>query len=134
MIDLTAAINNAFTNIDRFDVQLWYDVLRKFVADEKLTFCWDEDDDLWINIDQGKTKVIMVSRAFPFLFVMKNFENYLDLVGYCDNDFIKVVITSWLDEDYKINLDGLVSGSITWNTNVVDTNKFSINDFFYATH
>lgn len=134
MIDLTDMINNAFTSIDRFDVQLWNDALNKFVTDQTLTFIWNEDEDLWINIAQGGDKVVMVSREFPFLFVDEKFDRYLDLTGYYNDDFIKVVITNWEGEYYKINIDRLVKGRINWHSSVVDPNGFSINDLFYATH
>jgi len=133
MIDITSYLNEAFLKGRFFDKENWLLSINKYVTNKKYQFLWDEEEDLWIEIGDDTNRIAMIARAFPFMFVID--QKILSEYSSCySGDFVGLVISSWDLPEYRIYLNSLNSNIVDWRTKVVDPERFSINDFFYATH
>lgn len=134
MEDLTKKFIDAIklAESDSFSKQKWMDSLCRIVDQKNIDFLWNDEEDKWLKLGDEKKLLVMASREFPLLFLAD-----IDIVSvvreYYENDFIFVSIDDPNIRQYSLSTSE-VYRFFPWNTNVIESKCFSLNELFYATH
>jgi hypothetical protein len=134
MIDLTESFRTAF-NLkmnNKFLQSKWIKALEMIRKKNHFQLLWNDEEDNWLKLGEDNKLIILAARDMPLLFLLnKNLiEDISKTYGY---EFIPIVAGNENENIYSLNLK-VIKSILTWNTNSVSPNSFSLNDLFYATH
>ena len=96
---------------------------------------WDKDDgEQWGRLFQEKKMIALFNAKLPLLLVDSEFNSMI--TGYYKNNsmnnLVIISVDSWESENYCINPCEVLD-TINWHSSAISAEKFSINDFWFAT-
>jgi hypothetical protein len=134
MEDLTKKFTDAIKlrESHSFSKQKWMDSLFRIVDQENIDFLWNDEEDKWLKLGNEKKLLVMAAREVPLLFIADI--NIVSKFGnQYENDFIFISIDDPNIRQYSLNTSETYR-FFPWNTNVIESKCFSLNELFYATH
>ena len=134
MIDLTFKFRKSFKLKEEiaFDYQRWLDAFSKLVDNIGIEYMWDEEEDNWLKLGTHDNVFLMAARHIPFVFFC-NSELMEIFKAVYNKGFEYEIVRDPNSQTYCVDASE-INKWFEWRTDIVNTNKFSINDLFYATH
>jgi hypothetical protein len=134
MEDLTkkfiAAI--ALRENNSFNKQKWMASLLRIVDQGHIDFLWNDEEDKWVKLGDEKKLLVMAAREVPLLFIA-DINIVSEISNNYEDDFIFISTDDPNIRQYSLNT-AEIHRFFPWNTNVIESKCFSLNELFYATH
>ena len=131
MIDLTPFFEEAITLLPVFNREEWLNAFKSYATTHKsFSTFWDDEEEMWSGISSQEIMFLIYRIDIPLVLISKT---EFQLSKFYKRPFVTSEIENWDDPIYSLRLEK-VEKIITWRTDHINGEKFSIKDLMYASH